>query len=1384
MPPLTPDGFLLHAEFFGRPLSDGVSTQELAETRCLVLLGEAGAGKSTELALLRSASAMPTIHLDLGAYCSDESFRRDLRDRAASIENNSVEVSWDSLDEALLDTPRLLGVLQRSLEELRHLQVRLRVACRTAAWPESLTSILHGVFGSEDVEIYELAPLCRQDVALAAEDMGIDDDAFLDQVEQRAVGSFAANPTTLRMLLGNFSMDGALPSGMCELYERGLLKLCSRPPLRRDRSDPTLPAARILDLASRMAAVFLLTRRTAVFRGSEADASAGDLAEETLVTHGREHENEEAAITASDIRVVLTEAGLFSSRGESRVGFVHKTYAEFLAARFLHRSAIPWPQLKALLFVGENGQDRVIPPLRETAAWLASFDHEFFQRLLQSEPEVLLFSDVGMQSPQDRAELVERLVERMQAEEIPHEEVWGFRGAYHRLLHPGLADQVRRILTTPGIQDRTRLAVLDIASTCRLRELAHEIAEMALDASLHYQVRCRAAYAVRALEVPGAVQELRPLITSSPADDPDETLKGCALQALWPAHLSTSELCSALTTPRHPLFFGAYQGFLGDARLVGSIPTEDLLIALSWAASLDSLGDPTDSLSAVAGRLATRALLHLDQPETLRGLGVLVYERLKAGCRPVFVPIETNRRAHITEDEGHPVVLTDLQRKMLLKSIVESVDSVTSCSALFTDETVLFREGDLEWLLENACSTEGELSRRWAWLFKRFFWYGHITSCHLDLWLTGAESCPALAEIMPLPRPVELGSSEARAMQADHEEQLRWRQRHDQAQQGRAQSVEEIIGRIPNLLELCLEDPRTWFDTLLQYLRIATHPREIERLPRSIQDYPGWRRADPPMRAQILEAASRYLRDGLIEPSRLYDSNDRTLSDQAPALAAGLLIVDAPEKLEELPPERWNQIAPFIVFCPVGDPDQRRSLLQTAREQAGLTCREAALRVLELPRTDHLMVPILETFENPWDIAFEEGVMAFLGRAACPPERFRFVLAWLLRRGNVAAIHLAMDFVVPAPHFASVDPAYRVAAAASLLEEVPQTAWGIVGSIFQTDSGFGRAVVMQLDRRHADEGPRIADRLSDDALGEIVTWMVREFPPSSDPTFLGAHGMGPEDEARWWRGELLTALRDRGTVRACEFLDQLETDHPECPWLRDFALTARRALRSNSWNPPSPAQFFGLIRDGRRRYVENPAQLLDLLMESLERYEQALHGTTPAVATLWDRAPNRTWRPKEEDHLSDDIARHLRRDLQERSLVVNREVEIRRLNMAGTGQSTDIHVEALRRGSGGAHGDIARVVIEVKGCWHQEVRTAMRTQLADRYLAENQCHHGLYVVGWFLCAAWDDGDYRKRGVPWTSIEVARHFLGDQADELRSSRSEGDVRPVVLDCSLR
>jgi len=38
----------------------------------------------------------------------------------------------------------------------------------------------------------------------------------------------------------------------------------------------------------------------------------------------------------------------------------------------------------------------------------------------------------------------------------------------------------------------------------------------------------------------------------------------------------------------------------------------------------------------------------------------------------------------------------------------------------------------------------------------------------------------------------------------------------------------------------------------------------------------------------------------------------------------------------------------------------------------------------------------------------------------------------------------------------------------------------------------------------------------------------------------------------------------------------------------------------------------------------------------------------------------------------------------------------------------------------------------------------MQSQLVERYLADNQCQHGLYLVGYYYCDSWDDEDYRKK----------------------------------------
>ena len=89
------------------------------------------------------------------------------------------------------------------------------------------------------------------------------------------------------------------------------------------------------------------------------------------------------------------------------------------------------------------------------------------------------------------------------------------------------------------------------------------------------------------------------------------------------------------------------------------------------------------------------------------------------------------------------------------------------------------------------------------------------------------------------------------------------------------------------------------------------------------------------------------------------------------------------------------------------------------------------------------------------------------------------------------------------------------------------------------------------------------------------------------------------------------------------------------------------------------------------------------------------------------------------------MARHLENDLKTRGIVVNREVKIRK------GQETDIHIVAIRENQD-RFMDQVKVITEVKGFWLPEMKTAMETQLRERYLRENKYGHGLYLAMWFL----------------------------------------------------
>jgi hypothetical protein len=266
------------------------------------------------------------------------------------------------------------------------------------------------------------------------------------------------------------------------------------------------------------------------------------------------------------------------------------------------------------------------------------------------------------------------------------------------------------------------------------------------------------------------------------------------------------------------------------------------------------------------------------------------------------------------------------------------------------------------------------------------------------------------------------------------------------------------------------------------------------------------------------------------------------------------------------------------------------------------------------------------------------------------------------------------------------------------------------------------------------------------------------------------------------RDAILETLKRRSSLEACDAIRYIISKLPQITWLKQVLLDAQTLAHSATWAPPTPSQILELASQSEVRLVQSGEQLIAVILESLERLQKKLHGETPTVFGLWNELSNNKNRPKDENRLSDHIKNHLDEDIRARGIVVNREVEIRSPAPPTRGQRTDIHVDAVIRNERGDAYDVITVIIEVKGCWHRELKEAMRTQLVDRYLAENQSRHGIYLIGWFNCDQWDDDDYRKADAPKWTISEAQERFDAQAAEL--SRGNLLIRVIVLNAVLR
>lgn len=475
---------------------------------------------------------------------------------------------------------------------------------------------------------------------------------------------------------------------------------------------------------------------------------------------------------------------------------------------------------------------------------------------------------------------------------------------------------------------------------------------------------------------------------------------------------------------------------------------------------------------------------------------------------------------------------------------------------------------------------------------------------------------------------------------------------------------------------------------------------------------------------------------------------------------------------------------PFVGYSvPKAESDDLTAIVRhVARVDPGVA-REELLRLFDrLARENRLWV-----HDSIYDIAvavpgFSAALTSRIARGEYDGTTIEQLLVPLLQRTAPEALDAAQKLLSRlADRGGTGSRQQGLAAGSALLVHALPLAWDLIWARL-TANDLAATELLEHAARGRDFLPRqTIDAVPDERVADLYLLIARLYPPETDPWHVGVYTPSARDNLQHWRNHLLNVLDARKTVSAVAQLERIAFALPERDYLVQMWLQAKAALRGDRWRGTPPRELMRLAERADLRQIESGAQLLDVLEESLSRLEVELQGQWRAVDGLWNEQDDGN-SPKSEGHLANTIARHLRTDLAERRIVVGRELVLQIGVLGGAdGLRTDIDVVAHAAPRTNRTVEEIRAVIEVKGSWHTQVMTAMRSQLVEQYLDPHHIRFGLYVVGYYTCGSWRPEARQRRSRRRGLRESLTATLKAQGRALTTAIR--DVRALVLNTAL-
>ena len=558
--------------------STGTAWEDLLRSRRVLIVGEAGTGKTYECRSqaqrLREAGE-PAFFMEMAALATG-----DLRSLLDDDEETRLD-AWlasqsdvatffvDSIDELKLTLGSFEQALKRLKKGIRSQLSRVRIVITTRPTPldeqlmrevlsvpetrsrekseETFAMIAMGGRPSRQVgrvshdavrdwQTVALMPLSDAQIVDFARGQGIEDPAaLLEDLEKRNAQEFARRPQDLIELCADWREHKRIRTHRDQVAANVRVKLQPRD----DRPEPAeLSVDKAIEGASRLALAMQFTRRMTIRHSATSDDMEDEAALDPALILSDWNPNE---------RKALLERSLFGFASYGRVRFHHRSVGEYLAAerlRVLRGRGMTIRALKRLLFAQANGKTIVRPSKRPIAGWLALAEEALFEMLRDNEPAVLLDEgDPETLSQSQRSQALRAYVERYGP--------GGWRGLSipriqaRRFASLGLADVIKQ-LWGRGIENPdVRQILLNIIEAGPIVDCADIARDAARDVEAPAVERMMAVDAMLAIG-DSRLADIVSEVAAADAAWPDEIAQGVVL-LLFPGEFSIDQLCRTLS---------------------------------------------------------------------------------------------------------------------------------------------------------------------------------------------------------------------------------------------------------------------------------------------------------------------------------------------------------------------------------------------------------------------------------------------------------------------------------------------------------------------------------------------------------------------------------------------------------------------------------------------------------------------------------------------------------------------------------------------------------------------------------------------------------------------------------------------------------------------